>query len=398
MNKLHFPLSLFSYLPFFAILIGLVTGNVSVDLTLYTLLFCLLILLPARDFLFDDIKRRETSDSRRILFKYLNRIIGIRTEKEILPLIKQVHEDLNMDKAYLSFFLPEPKLICFEDSGLKQFKKKAAERFINVIRRKPYKYNHADKQISWVSYRNSEVLFLYFRMQFVGFLIIRKSDKLLCGKLFEALASKVSLILETKQTRLSKVNLQEYNREIQIAQKVQNYLVKKKPQNIFSYEVRPVENSWDRKYFPSIFEVSKGDGEQYFAILVRFSPSSRRLEPLNLFSVQGHFLGLAPDADSLTALALQLQKVLLRQEKEKIQLEGYLFSLSKGKLRYCWFGEELRLSVDNRARYLRPCAPLGDKNFHLSTTTLYHFGRIDFFLRDLPMIILSSSASRLVSR
>ena len=71
----------------------------------------------------------------------------------------------------------------------------------------------------------------------------------MCGKLFEALASKVSLILETKQTRLSKVNLQEYNREIQIAQKVQNYLVKKKPQNIFSYEVRPVESSWDRKYF-----------------------------------------------------------------------------------------------------------------------------------------------------
>jgi hypothetical protein len=397
MNKLHFPVSVFSYTPFFLVLIGFLTGNLSVDLTILMLFIGLLILLPSRDFIFDDFKRRKFPDPRRILFAYINKISGLKTEKDILFLVKQVHSELNMGRAYFSFLFPEPKLICFENSTLKQFSNKASTRFINVIRKKPHTYNHADNHIAWIPYRNSELLFLYFRMQFVGFFLIRKSDKKLCGKLFEALASKVSLFLETQQTKLSKADLHEYNREIQIAHKVQNYLVKKKPQNIFNYEIRLVESSWNRKYFPSIFEVSKGASEQYFAILVRFSPASRRLEPFNLFSVQGHFLGLAPDADSLTALALQLQKVLLRQEKEKIQLEGYLFSLSEGKLRYCWFGEEMRFSVDSRARYLRPCAPLGDKDFHLSTTTLYHFNRIDFFLRDLPMILISSTASRLVS-
>ena len=77
------------------------------------------------------------------------------------------------------------------------------------------------------------------------------------------------------------------------------------------------EQSWDRKYFPSIFETASGAGEEKFAILVKFSPGSKRFEPLNLFSVQGHFLGLAPDADSLTSLMLQLQKSSHETKKEK---------------------------------------------------------------------------------
>ena len=119
----------------------------------------------------------------------------------------------------------------FKSAQLKQLKLEKAYEFLRKFQAKLKSSGQSDREFRWLSYKRFEVLILYYRMQPVGFFQIKSVDKPLIAQLLEVLAGKVSLFIETEQTNSSRKNLAEYNREIMVAQKVQNYLVKKSLRN-----------------------------------------------------------------------------------------------------------------------------------------------------------------------
>lgn len=237
---------------------------------------------------------------------------------------------------------------------------------------------------------------LLFRDRLIGVLGFTENIEKARLPLLDHAGQRIGLALENEQLERTVPRSEFLKKEFRLAERIEQHLSGASRYEIKGFSLQKLETAWDKKHFAAIFGCSKTrQAALTFAMLLRLSVASTRMNALQLFAAQGYFYALSLAASDVEDLARAMTKAIRSNENQALHLEGFLVSLDsdRNQIDLLPFGSHLAYRDHSGWEWIAQFPTLSNEQLDSTKISLVGEKEIILSVREYPLLLISGPGS-----
>lgn len=263
------------------------------SITIFFLLFYMMLAQPAKDFFLHSIFFKLLYPDAVTTVIKDKRIKGLVKKSDIAVLLKDLIREFNLEGiSIITHDHPFTQNNFYRDSDQKVMNINNEDYLViskffqeNIRSSVSVQITDEIRDIA-ANYGWKTIIPIYYKSKYFGFLAVQTSSDMKKNITLEALAGRIGLILENEILTESAINNESFKKEFTFARQVEKFLIETKPIDIDQYHITVEKGSSGIAQLPLLYEksiVEKGSGKN-FIIFCKIAKSNKKMRTMILFA------------------------------------------------------------------------------------------------------------------